>query len=113
MYNIEWQTIKGIIALFLTVVIVFLFCFLKKDRKIKADFIVNNMVYNRICIDNKEFIQGGKVKLVEPPTGTKDKYVTSAMGNLFIQELEADLTKKDNNKIDISSLFRFNLQKIR
>ena len=59
MYNIEWQTIKGIIALFLTVVIVFLFCFLKKDRKIKADFIVNNMVYNRICIDNKEFIQGG------------------------------------------------------
>lgn len=59
MYNIEWQTIKGIMALFLTVVIVFLFCFLKKDRKIKADFIVNNMVYNRICIDNKEFIQGG------------------------------------------------------
>lgn len=59
MYNIEWQTIKGIIALFLIVVMVFLFCFLKKDRKIKADFIVNNMVYNRICIDNKEFIQGG------------------------------------------------------
>lgn len=58
MYNIEWQTIKGIIALFLTVVMVFLFCFLKKDRKIKADFIVNNMVYNRICIDSKEFIQG-------------------------------------------------------
>lgn len=59
MYNIEWQTIKGIIALFLTVVMVFLFCFLKKDKKIKADFIVNNIVYNRICIDNKEFIQGG------------------------------------------------------
>lgn len=59
MYNIEWQTIKGVIALFLTVVIVFLFCFLKKDKKIKADFIVNNIVYNRICIDNKEFIQGG------------------------------------------------------
>ena len=78
MYNIEWQTIKGIIALFLTVVIVFLFCFLKKDRKIKADFIVNilqkkdekdgeikadfivnGMIYNRICIDNKEFVQGG------------------------------------------------------
>lgn len=59
MYNIEWQTIKGVIALFLTVVMVFLFCFLKKDKKIKADFIVNNIVYNRICIDNKEFIQGG------------------------------------------------------
>ena len=34
------------------------------------------------------------------------------MGNLFIQELEADLTKKDNNKVDISSLFRFNLHNV-
>ena len=59
MYNLEWQTIKGVIALFLIVGIGFCFIFQKKDRKIKADFIVNNIVYNRICIDNKEFIQGG------------------------------------------------------
>ena len=59
MYNIEWQTIKGVIALFLMVGIGFLFYFSKKDREIKADFIVNDMIYNRICIDNKEFIQGG------------------------------------------------------
>lgn len=62
MYNLEWQTIKGVIALFLIVGIGFLFYFSKKDEKdgeIKADFIVNGMIYNRICIDNKEFIQGG------------------------------------------------------
>lgn len=62
MYNLEWQAIKGVIALFLIVGIGFLFYFSKKDEKdeeIKADFIVNGMIYNRICIDNKEFIQGG------------------------------------------------------
>lgn len=62
MYSLEWQTIKGIIALFLIVGIGFLFYFSKKDEKdgeIKADFIVNGMIYNRICIDNKEFVQGG------------------------------------------------------
>ena len=59
MYNLEWQTIKGVIALILIIRIDFLFYFSKKDGEIKADFIVNNMVYNRICIDNKEFIQGG------------------------------------------------------
>ena len=62
MYNLEWQTIKGVIALFLIVGIGFLFYFSKKDEKdgeIEADFIVNGMIYNRICIDNKEFIQGG------------------------------------------------------
>ena len=62
MYNLEWQAIKGVIALFLIVGIGFLFYFSKKDEKdgeIKADFIVNDMIYNRICIDNKEFVQGG------------------------------------------------------
>ena len=62
MYNLEWQAIKGVIALFLIVGIGFLFYFSKKDEKdweIKADFIVNGMIYNRICIDNKEFVQGG------------------------------------------------------
>ena len=79
----------------------------------ETPYIQSDLTLNEMINLDKEFIQGGKVKLVEPPTGTKDKYVTSAMGNLFIQELEADLTKKDNNKIDISSLFRFNMQKIR
>ena len=36
-----------------------MFYFSKKDGEIKADFIVNGMIYNRICIDNKEFVQGG------------------------------------------------------
>lgn len=65
-YNIKWQTIKGIIALILIVIIGFLCYFGRKDIEIKytkesqkADFIVNGIMYNRICIDNKEFIQGG------------------------------------------------------
>ena len=79
----------------------------------ETPYIHSDLTLNEMINLDKEFVQGGKVKLVEPATGTKDKYITSAMGNLFIQELEADLTKKDNNKIDISSLFRFNMQKIR
>ena len=79
----------------------------------ETPYIHSDLTLNEMINLDKEFVQGGKVKLVEPATGTKDEYITSAMGNLFIQELEADLTKKDNNKIDISSLFRFNLQKIR
>ena len=33
MYNLEWQAIKGVIALFLIVGIGFLFYFSKKDEK--------------------------------------------------------------------------------
>ena len=50
---------------------------------------------------NKEFVQGGKIKLVEPSNGTKDKYITSAMANMFIQELETELTKKENDKTNV------------
>ena len=45
-----------------------------------------------------EFVQGGKIKLSEPNSGTKDCYVASAMGNLFVQEeLEVNLTEKEDN----------------
>ena len=53
----------------------------------ETPYIQSDLTLNEMINLDKEFIQGGKVKLVEPPTGTKDKYVTSAMGNLFIQEL--------------------------
>ena len=36
--------------------------------------------------------------------GLKDKYVTSAMANLFIQELEMDLTKQKKSKFDVTRL---------
>ena len=53
---------------------------------------------------SKEYVQGGKIKLVEPSNGLKDKYVTSAMANLFIQELEMDLTKQKKSKFDVTRL---------
>ena len=56
MYSIK-QPIKDAIALFLIVGMCFLLYFSKKDREVKTDFIVNNTMYNRVCIDNKEFIQ--------------------------------------------------------
>ena len=49
-----------------------------------------------------EFIHGGKIKLSEPNSGTKDCYVASAMGNLFVQEeLEVNLTEKEEDNSDI------------
>ena len=64
-------------------------------------YIYSDLTLNEMINLNREFIQGGKIKLSEPSTGTKDKYVTSAMGNLFIQELETKLT---NNNEDDSQL---------
>lgn len=56
----------------------------------------------------KEFVQGAKIKLIEPSTGTKDRYVTSGMANLFVQEeLEVKLTeeKQETNIMDYCSFF--------
>lgn len=46
---------------------------------------------------SQTFVGGSEIKLEEPPSGTKDRYITSAIGNLFIQE-ELDLKLQDNNK---------------
>ena len=43
----------------------------------------------------KNYVDGGNIKLEEPSTGTKDRYVCAAMGNLFIQEeFETKLTAR-------------------
>lgn len=64
-------------------------------------YIYSDLTLNEMINLNKEFIQGGKIKLVEPSTGTKDKYITSGMGNLFIQEeLETQLTARDEYNND-------------
>ena len=70
-------------------------------------YIYSDLTLNEMINLNKEFIQGGKIKLKEPSTGTKDKYVTSAMANLFIQELETNLTKKAEDTTDWTSIPMF------
>lgn len=79
------------------------------DEKARYElpYMYSDLTLNEMVNLNKEFIQGGKIKLSEPNTGTKDKYVASAMANLFIQELETNLTKKetDSNILDYCFLF--------
>ena len=73
------------------------------DEKIRYEspYTYSDLTLNEMINLNKEFVQGGKIKLVEPSNGTKDKYITSAMANMFIQELETELTKKEKDKTDI------------
>lgn len=65
-----------------------------------SPYICSDLTLNEMVNLSKEFIQGGKIKLIEPNTGTKDKYITSAMANLFIQELETKLTSKKRQDDD-------------
>lgn len=85
-----------------------------QEDKVKYElpYIHSDLTLNEMVNLNKEYVQGGKIKLVEPSNGLKDKYVTSAMANLYIQILEMDLTKKDN-KQDITQLLQFNQPKIK
>lgn len=62
----------------------------------KMPYMYADMTMNEMINLNTEYVQGAKIKLTEPSTGTKDKYVTSAMANLFIQELERDLTAQNS-----------------
>ena len=63
-------------------------------------YVYSDLTMNEMINLTAEFVQGSKVKLSEPSTGTKDKYITSAMGNLFIQQLERELTAQNNNSYD-------------
>lgn len=75
--------------------------------RFEVPYLYSDLTLNEMVNLSKEFIQGGKIKLVEPKSGRKDKYITSAMGNLFIQELETNLTEKDNGNDTISDYFIF------
>lgn len=70
--------------------------------RLESPYTYSDLTLNEMINLEQQFVQGGKIKLVEPSNGTKDKYVTSAMGNLFIQEQEAKLTKtvKNSNLLD-------------
>ena len=57
---------------------------------------------------SKDYVKGSLVKLKEPRNGLKDKYVTSAMANLFVQEeLEVKLTEKRNTRWDCKRAMKF------
>lgn len=72
----------------------------------------SDLTLNEMINLKKSYIQGGKIKLEEPSTGTKDKYISAAMGNLFIQEeLETKLTGSQETEIKAEDLFFFKTQR--
>lgn len=75
-----------------------------EKARMERPYILSDLTLNEMVNLNQEFVQGNKIKLVEPNTGTKDKYVTSAMANLFIQELETKLTNRDDDIYEDSQL---------
>ena len=76
-------------------------------------YIYSDLTLNEMINLNKEYVSVTKIKLTEPSTGTKDKYIASAMGNLFVQdELEVKLSKKATN-VNVSQLFQFTAPRIR
>jgi hypothetical protein len=72
------------------------------DEKARYErpYVYSDLTMNEMINLEAEYVQGSKIKLKEPDNGTKDKYITSAMCNVFIQELESELTSKDNNSYD-------------
>lgn len=70
-------------------------------------YVYSDLTLNEMINLNKEYVQGGKIKLVEPSNGLKDKYIASAMANMYIQELEMELTNKRKSTFDIQQMFQF------
>ena len=74
----------------------------EEKNRYEESYINSDLTLNEMINLKMEFVQGGKIKLSEPNNGTKDCYVASAMGNLFVQEeLEVNLTEKEEDNSDI------------
>ena len=70
-------------------------------------YVMSDLTLNEMINLKKEYVNGGRISLVEPRSGLKDKYVASAMGNLFIQEeLEVKLTEAYNG-FDVKRAMKF------
>lgn len=70
-------------------------------------YVLSDLTVNEMINLSKEFVQGSYIKLIEPRNGLKDKYVTSAMANLFVQdELEIKLTEKAKDTRGYYSVLR-------
>jgi hypothetical protein len=76
----------------------------EEKARYELPYIYSDLTLNEMINLEAEYVQGSKIKLVEPSTGTKDKYIASAMGNYFIQELERELTGKEQEELDWSNV---------
>ena len=80
--------------------------------KYELPYVLSDLTLNEMVNLSKEYVSGGKIKLVEPSNGLKDKYITSAMANLFIQELEMNLTSRKSN-FDVGKMLQFKAPNIK
>lgn len=65
----------------------------KTRARLEMPYILSGLTANEMIMLTKVILPSGYLKLVEPSTGTKDKYVARAMGNYYItNELELKLT---------------------
>ena len=77
-------------------------------------YILSDLTLNEMINLSKDYVKGSLVKLKEPRNGLKDKYVTSAMANLFVQEeLEVKLTEKRNSSWDCKRSLKFRSPRIK
>lgn len=72
----------------------------EEKARYERPYVYSDLTMNEMINLSAEYVQGSKIKLKEPDNGTKDKYITSAMCNVFIQELERELTCKDTSSYD-------------
>lgn len=70
----------------------------EEKARYERPYVYSDLTLNEMINLSQEFVQGTRIKLVEPSTGTKDKYITSAMANLYIQELETQLTERTDSE---------------
>ena len=67
----------------------------------ESAFIQSDATVNEMVQLETEFVQSSYIKLVEPSTGTKDKYMASMMGNYYIQyELDVLLSEEEEDDED-------------
>lgn len=71
----------------------------------RLPFVQTDVLINEMINLSYEYNENSKtIKLKEPSTGTKDRYVSLAYGNYFIQLLERDLSE-DNGEDDFIFLY--------
>ncbi|APH20937.1 terminase large subunit domain-containing protein [Clostridium botulinum] len=75
---------------------------------LQTDLLINEMINL-----SYELTGDNKIKLVEPRSGTKDRYISVAYGNYYITEKERDLQKPNKLKLNILQLFGFKAPNIR
>ena len=80
---------------------------MEQKARYEMPYIMSDLTLNEMINLKKEYVSGGRISLVEPRSGLKDKYVASAMCNLFVQEeLEVKLTES-NSDFNIKRAMKF------